>query len=63
MHCRSVIGYGMAAILTDPGEKTHRLTGIMRHYDGSNHEFSDSDIALVSVIRIAVESMIGKKHD
>jgi hypothetical protein len=53
----------MAAILTDPGEKTHRLTGIMRHYDGSNHEFSDRDIALVSVIRIAVESMIGKKHD
>jgi len=35
----------------------------MRHYDGGTHEFSESDIGSVTVIRIAIESLTGKKHD
>ena len=63
MRYRSVIGYGRAAILTDPDEKRHGLSCIMHHYDGGTHVFSDSDLMSVTVIRIAVESMTGKKHD
>jgi nitroimidazol reductase NimA-like FMN-containing flavoprotein (pyridoxamine 5'-phosphate oxidase superfamily) len=63
MRYRSVIGYGRASILTDPGEKRNGLNCIMRHYGGGTHEFSDSDISPVTVIRIVLESMTGKKHD
>jgi nitroimidazol reductase NimA-like FMN-containing flavoprotein (pyridoxamine 5'-phosphate oxidase superfamily) len=63
MRYRSVIGYGRAAILTDPEEKKHGLACIMRHYDGGTHEFSENDLGSVTVIRIAVESMTGKKHE
>lgn len=60
---RSVIGYGRAAILSDPGEKKHGLTCIMRHYGDDTPEFSENDLLPVTVIRIALESMTGKKHD
>jgi len=60
---RSVIGFGTATILEDPDEKRHGLTCIMNHYGGSTYEFQDSDLKQVTVIRIAVESMTGKKHD
>lgn len=63
MRYRSVIGFGRAFILEDPAEKKHGLNCIMRHYQGGTHEFSDNDIALVTVIRIPIESMTGKKHD
>jgi nitroimidazol reductase NimA-like FMN-containing flavoprotein (pyridoxamine 5'-phosphate oxidase superfamily) len=63
MWYRSVIGYGRAAILTAPEEKKHGLNCIMRHYGGGTHDLSESDIGSVTVIRIAVESMTGKKHD
>jgi hypothetical protein len=43
--------------------KRHGLNCIMRHYRGGTHEFSDADIASVTVIRIRIESMTGKKHD
>ncbi len=63
MRYRSVIGYGRAAILEDPGEKRQGLTCIMRHYGGGTHAFSEEDIRRVAVIRIAVGSMTGKKHE
>jgi nitroimidazol reductase NimA-like FMN-containing flavoprotein (pyridoxamine 5'-phosphate oxidase superfamily) len=63
MRYRSVIGYGTAEFLKDPGEKRHGLNCIMRHYGGGSHEFSERDLGSVAVIRIAVESMTGKKHD
>ena len=63
MRYRSVIGYGRAAVLTDPEEKRHGLNCIMRHYDGGTHEFSESDIGSVTVIRIGINSMTGKKHE
>jgi hypothetical protein len=63
MRYRSVIGYGSASIVEDPGEKRHGLNCIMRHYGGGTHEFSAHDLAAVTVIRIAIESMTGKKHN
>jgi nitroimidazol reductase NimA-like FMN-containing flavoprotein (pyridoxamine 5'-phosphate oxidase superfamily) len=63
MRYRSVIGFGRAVILEDPAEKKHGLNCIMRHYQGGTHEFSGADVASVTVIRIRIESMTGKKHD
>jgi uncharacterized protein len=63
MRYRSVIGFGRAAILTDPAEKKHGLTCIMRQYHGGTHEFSDEDIKNVTIIRVAIESMTGKKKE
>jgi hypothetical protein len=63
MRYRSVIGYGRADILNDAEEKRHGLTCIMQHYGGGTRAFSDTDIESVTVIRITIESMTGKKHD
>lgn len=63
MRYRSVIGYGRAEILNDADEKRHGLNCIMEHYGGGTHEFSDRDLGSVTVIRIRIESMTGKKHD
>ena len=63
MRYRSVIAHGRAAVLTDPEEKKHGLNCIMRHYGGGTHEFSKSDLGSVTVIRIDIESMTGKKHE
>jgi uncharacterized protein len=63
MRYRSVIGFGRASILTAPAEKKHGLTCIMRQYRGGIPEFSDEDVRHVAVIRIAIESMTGKKKE
>ena len=63
MRYRSVIGYGMAEILKGPEEKRQGLNCIVNHYGGGTFEFSEQDLGPVTVIRIAVESMTGKKHD
>jgi len=59
---RSVIGFGRAFFLSDRKEKKHGLNCIMRHYGSGMHEFSDDNIKNVSVIRIDIESMTGKKY-
>jgi len=62
MRYRSVIGYGRAATLTEPEEKKHGLNCIMQHYGGGTHDFSDGDLDSVTVIRIMLDSLTGKKH-
>jgi uncharacterized protein len=62
MRYRSVIGYGRAEILKDHAEKQHGLNCLMQHYGGGKYLFSDKELDSVAVIRIAVESMTGKKH-
>lgn len=59
---RSAIGFGTATILTDPEEKRHGLSCIMRQYDSGTHDFSGAEVQNVAVIRIAITSMTGKKR-
>ena len=63
MRYRSVIGFGEAGILADPQEKQRGLDCIIGHYGGVSGNFSGNDLETVTVIRIAVGSMTGKKHD
>jgi nitroimidazol reductase NimA-like FMN-containing flavoprotein (pyridoxamine 5'-phosphate oxidase superfamily) len=59
---RSVIGFGTATILTDPEEKKHGLSCILRQYDSGVHDFTSNEVQNVAVIRIAITSMTGKKR-
>jgi nitroimidazol reductase NimA-like FMN-containing flavoprotein (pyridoxamine 5'-phosphate oxidase superfamily) len=61
MRYRSVIGCGRAVILSDPAEKKQGLACIVRHYQGGTPVFSDDEVKNVAVIRIAIESMTGRK--
>ncbi len=62
MRYRSVIGYGRAVFVEDPAEKRRGLNIIMQHYAGREYEFSDRDVENVTVIRIDLESVTGKRH-
>jgi nitroimidazol reductase NimA-like FMN-containing flavoprotein (pyridoxamine 5'-phosphate oxidase superfamily) len=61
MRYRSVIGYGRAVFVDNREEKRCGLNFIMQHYGGGTHEFSENDLRTVTVIRIDIESMTGKK--
>lgn len=63
MRYRSVIGFGLASILSDPDEKRHGLSCIMRQYDSGSHVFSDNEIGTVAVIKIAITSVTAKKRE
>lgn len=62
MRYRSVIGYGRAVFVDTPDEKRYGLNCIMQHYGGGTHAFSEHDLKTVTVIRIDIGSMTGKKH-
>ncbi|OPY33431.1 MAG: Pyridoxamine 5'-phosphate oxidase [Methanoregula sp. PtaU1.Bin006] len=63
MRYRSVIGFGRAVFVHTPEEKQYGLNCIMQHYGGGTRAFSERDLRTVTVIRIDIESMTGKKHD
>ncbi|MBN2555889.1 MAG: pyridoxamine 5'-phosphate oxidase family protein [Anaerolineales bacterium] len=58
----SVIGWGTAALITDPAAKRAALTIIMAQYDDSGaHLFSSSSIDKTTVVRIGIDRMTGKR--
>lgn len=62
MKYRSVIGFGEARIVDDPGEKREALECLVEHYSpGNAYEFSEEDTQDVTIIKIAIESMSGKE--
>lgn len=63
MRYRSVIGNGRAVFIDSPEEKRYGLNCIMQHYGGGTHAFSENDLRTVTVVRIDITSVTGKKHD
>lgn len=61
MQYRSVIGFGVAEFLHDPEEKRAGLTCIVAHYMNIPVIFPDNAVDGVSVIRVKISSMTGKK--
>ena len=61
MKYRSVIGFGKAAFIEDPGEKRKALDIIMRQYDDGDFEYSEKAFGKALVIKVDIESMTGKK--
>ncbi len=63
MRFRSVIGFGRAALVDDPGEKAEALDIIMDHYSSSApHDYADEMLDAVAVIRIDLEEVSGRVH-
>ncbi len=60
MKYRSVIGFGRAFFVEEPGEKKRVLNAIMEHYAGNSYDFSRDQLEKVVVIRIEIDSMTGK---
>ena len=58
---KSVIGFGTASFVTDPGDKKNALNIIMGHYTGKSFEFSDMDVNQVAIIRVDIREMTGKE--
>jgi uncharacterized protein len=60
----SIIGFGRAAVVEEPGEKRLALDRIMEHY-GAEGPFSYAEEFFIkaTVIRIDIESITGKHHD
>jgi nitroimidazol reductase NimA-like FMN-containing flavoprotein (pyridoxamine 5'-phosphate oxidase superfamily) len=59
---RSVICTGTARIVTDYQEKREGLSCILQHYGAGEHEFSESELDRVCVVKIEILEMTGKKY-
>lgn len=56
-----VIGLGTATLVDDPEEKRKAYDVIMRHYAGRTFTYFDTCVDLSIVIRVAIDSITGKK--
>ena len=59
---RSVVGFGTAALTSDPAEKAYGLGVLISHYSGESEKISESKASGVSVLRIDIASMTGKAY-
>ncbi|MFA4936465.1 MAG: pyridoxamine 5'-phosphate oxidase family protein [Candidatus Methanoperedens sp.] len=57
----SVIGYGKAFFIEDFEEKIKALNIITEHYSGNSFEFQGNSIDNVTVIKVEIENITGKK--
>jgi len=67
MAYRSVIGFGTARVIEDPGEKTDALKIIVRHLSPERAPedivFPEGTVEITAVVRIDIESMTGKQDN
>ena len=58
---RSVIGFGSAVFVDNVTEKRKGLDAIVKHYSGGHPSYSDDARAKVTILKIEIESMTGKR--
>ena len=58
---RSVVGFGRATVLRDIAEKHEGMNAIVRHYVSGEASFPDGALAEVTVVRIEISSITGKR--
>ena len=58
---QSVIGFGKAIIVEKFEEKSEALNIITQHYGGDHYPFSKDELEKVSIIKIEIASITGKK--
>lgn len=61
MKYRSIIGSGKAFFIEDTVEKTRALTIIEEHYSSDAHEYQKNLVNKVTVIKVEIEDLTGKK--
>ena len=57
---RSVIAFGRASIVQDPGEKAQALDVIVAHYGGQPQAYPEATLGRTAVVKVRIESMTGK---
>jgi nitroimidazol reductase NimA-like FMN-containing flavoprotein (pyridoxamine 5'-phosphate oxidase superfamily) len=57
----SVIGSGKAFFIENPEEKTRALNIIIEHYSSDAHEYQKNSIDNVTIIKVEIENITGKK--
>jgi nitroimidazol reductase NimA-like FMN-containing flavoprotein (pyridoxamine 5'-phosphate oxidase superfamily) len=58
----SVIGYGTASVVTDPRKKREALSVIVAHYaPGTSYQFEGKKVDEVTILKVEIISMAGKK--
>lgn len=61
MGFKSVIGFGTAAIVTDPAEKCRGLGLIMAHYGGPTEGYAEKALDATTVIRVTISELTAKQ--
>jgi uncharacterized protein len=62
MQYRSVLGFGTASLVEDPGEKRRALRAILMQYsDGTDFAFPEEMVRGTAVIRVEIQSLSGKQ--
>jgi nitroimidazol reductase NimA-like FMN-containing flavoprotein (pyridoxamine 5'-phosphate oxidase superfamily) len=61
MKYHSVVGSGKAFFIEDPEEKTRALNIIAEHYSNDAHEYQKKSVDNVTVIKVEIENITGKK--
>ena len=61
MKYKSVVGFGKAYFISDLKEKKQALDIIMSHYHKGDFDYSSEQIEKICIIKLNIESMIGKK--
>ncbi len=61
MKYHSVVGSGKAFFIEDPEEKTSALNIITEHYSSDIHEYQKNSVNNVTIIKVEIENITGKK--
>jgi uncharacterized protein len=61
VHFGSVIGFGKAAVVTDPQRKAYGLDLIVQHYGAVPLDYSEEALSKLAVVEIKIEELTCKK--
>jgi Predicted flavin-nucleotide-binding protein len=62
-HYSSIVGKGIAKVITDPQEKIKGMSILMKSMTGKDFEFNEKLVSIVSVIKITATEFTGKRRD
>lgn len=62
-HYASIVGKGVAEVITDPQEKIEGMTILMKGMTGKDFEFNEKLVSIVSVIKITATEFSGKRRE
>jgi nitroimidazol reductase NimA-like FMN-containing flavoprotein (pyridoxamine 5'-phosphate oxidase superfamily) len=60
-HFESVVGHGTAAEMRDAADKRYGLDQIVVHYRGAGGDYSEAALSALSVWRITIDALTGKR--
>jgi hypothetical protein len=60
MRYRSVVGFGRASFVEDPGEKKRALDLIVAHYGGEPRAYPETTLVRTTIVKVEIDHMTGK---